>query len=274
MARAGRKDRGLLSKTDAAGTLRWYVRLYHEGKEQRFGAFKNKTEARAFYEQAKTDQRKGRFFPEQYRHGGKALASAVIASYLLTLPTSGKAAQTIRDEQRYGKWWSARLEGKALHAVPSALIDQAMTNLNTAKKTPQTVRYYAKFLRHVFRWAIGRGLIEKTPFSTVKLPTMRVGRTRFLSTEGEARLCAAIGEPYAAWVQLAILTGLRRSEQFSLRWADIDLERGLMTLPQTKSGPVFRMRSRGISRKFQAPVPSGGIRTMRQRVARPAESVK
>ncbi len=33
-------------------------------------------------------------------------------------------------------------------------------------------------------------------------------------------------------------TGLRRSEQFTLRWADIDLDRGLITLPQTKSGHV------------------------------------
>jgi hypothetical protein len=63
MARAGRKDRGLLSKTDAAGKLKWYARLYHEGKEQRFGPFKDKTEARNFYNKAKHDQLQGRFFP-------------------------------------------------------------------------------------------------------------------------------------------------------------------------------------------------------------------
>ena len=53
------------------------------------------------------------------------------------------------------------------------------------------------------------------------------------------RSCAqAIGQPYDAWIRLAILTGLRKSEQFGLRWADIDLERGLITLPNTKSGAV------------------------------------
>lgn len=31
---------------------------------------------------------------------------------------------------------------------------------------------------------------------------------------------------------------MRKSEQFGLRWADIDLERGLITLPHTKSGTV------------------------------------
>ena len=50
MARAGRKDRGLLSKPDSTGKPAWFVRLYHEGRERRFGSFPNKTKAREFYE--------------------------------------------------------------------------------------------------------------------------------------------------------------------------------------------------------------------------------
>jgi hypothetical protein len=50
MARAGRRDRGLLAKKDSAGKPVWYVRLYHEGKERRFGSFSTKTAARDFYE--------------------------------------------------------------------------------------------------------------------------------------------------------------------------------------------------------------------------------
>ncbi len=238
MARAGRKDRGLLSKPDSAGKAMWYVRLYADGKERRFGAFKNKTEARDFYEKAKQEQKQGRFFPERYQHGGKEAAAAVIARYLTTLPTSSKTPSTIAVEKYYGQWWTDRLTGKALHAVTPALLDQAMADLAAARKTPQTILHYLKFLRHVFRWAIGRGVIEKSPFCSVKLPTVRAGKTRFLSIEEEARLCQAVGQPYDAWIRLAILTGLRKSEQFGLRWADIDLERGLITLHATKSGCV------------------------------------
>jgi len=238
MARAGRKDRGLLTKNDSTGKLRCYVRLYADGKERRFGAFKNKTEAREFYEKAKHEQKQGRFFPERYQHGGKEAAAAVIARYLLTLPTSGKKPTTIAEEKYYGRWWTDRLTGKALDAVTPAILEQAMADLAAKHYTPQTIVHYLKFLRHVIRWAIGRGLIEKSPFTSVKLPTVRAGRTRFLSIEEEARLCKAIGQPYDAWIRLAILTGLRKSEQFGLRWADIDLERGLITLPDTKSGAV------------------------------------
>jgi hypothetical protein len=77
MARTGRKDLGLLSRPDSRGKATWYVRLYDEGKELRFGAFKNKIEARDLYEKAKQEQKQGRFFPERYQHGGNALASAV-----------------------------------------------------------------------------------------------------------------------------------------------------------------------------------------------------
>jgi site-specific recombinase XerD len=238
MARAGRKDRGLLAKKDSLGKLMWYVRLYHEGKERRFGSFKNKTEARDFYEKAKQEQKQGRFFPERYQHGGKELASAVIEHYLATLPTSGKKPTTIADEKFYGLWWTNRLTGKPLHGVSPALLEQAMVDLSVQGYTPQTIVHYLKFLRHVFRWAMGRGLAEKTPFVSVKLPTVRAGKTRFLSIEEEAALCQAIGQPYDTWIRLAILTGLRKSEQFSLRWADINLERGLITLSHTKSGGV------------------------------------
>ena len=37
---------------------------------------------------------------------------------------------------------------------------------------------------------------------------------------------------------MAILTGLRKTELFSLRWANVDFEQGFLTLPKTKAGKV------------------------------------
>jgi len=39
MARKDRKDRGLYSTTNAAGTTVWKVRVQHEGRERHFGPF-------------------------------------------------------------------------------------------------------------------------------------------------------------------------------------------------------------------------------------------
>ncbi|MBS0150697.1 MAG: transposase [Nitrospira sp.] len=54
----------------------------------------------------------------------------------------------------------------------------------------------------------------------------------------KAQLCKAIGPTYAPWVRLAILTGMQKSEQFRLRWTDVDMEHGFLTLGETKSGTV------------------------------------
>ena len=132
MARKGRQDRGLLSKKDATGKLVWYVRLYHEGRERRFGSFKTKTEARDFYEKAKQEQKQGRFFPERYQHGGYALVQDVIDAYMLT-------ATTKRDHEgnRYfAQWWGNRLQGKRLNAITAAALEQARQELLTKGLTP------------------------------------------------------------------------------------------------------------------------------------------
>src|SRR5690349_422618 len=99
MARAGRKDRGLLSKTNCVGKEVWYVRLWHQGKERRFGSFKTKTDARAFYDKAKQEQRMGRFFPEQYHRGGSELVSDAIAGYMRTITV--KKPSTVRAERYF-----------------------------------------------------------------------------------------------------------------------------------------------------------------------------
>ena len=47
-----------------------------------------------------------------------------------------------------------------------------------------------------------------------------------------------LGPTYAPWARLALLTGMRQAEQFGMTWQDVDLDRGVVTLPQTKAGVV------------------------------------
>ena len=92
MARKGRVDRGLLPKQDTSGKRVWYVRLWHERKERRFGSFKTKSEARDFYEKAKQEQKAGQFFPERYQRSAAEPIQALFDDYMAT--TFGKRAIT------------------------------------------------------------------------------------------------------------------------------------------------------------------------------------
>jgi integrase len=71
-------------------------------------------------------------------------------------------------------------------------------------------------------------------------------RERFLTSAGMARLGDALAEaerdgselPSAILaIRLLALTGMRRGEVLGLRWEYVDLERGLLSLPDSKTGP-------------------------------------
>ncbi len=231
MARKGRLDRGLMRKKDVNGKLVWYVRLYHNGKERQFGAFPNKTKAREFYEKAKLQQKEGRFFPERYHHRGSLLAEACIDQHV--------SVSTVKDHQAevyYGTWWKHRLKGKRLSGITPADIECAQRDLLAKGLAPQTILHYLKFLRHVLHKAVRDGNLERTPFAGVVLPKVSKGKTRFLTPHEETTVLEQLGPVYGPWARLAVLTGIRLGEQMRMQWNDVDLEHGLLTLPQTKAG--------------------------------------
>ena len=233
MARKGRLDRGLRPKKDIHGKMVWYVRLHHHGKEQQFGSFPNKTKAREFYEKAKLEQKEGRFFPERYHHKGSLLVEACIDEHV--------SHSTVKDHQTeiyYGRWWKKRLKGKRLNSITPTDLEGAQRDLLAQGLAPQTVLHYLKFLRHMLNKMVRDGKLERNPFTSVVLPKVSKGRLRYLSLEEEQRLLEGIGPTYVPWVRLAIQTGLRLGEQIRMQWNDVDLEQGLVTLPQTKAGEV------------------------------------
>lgn len=248
MARAGRKDRGLLSKSESSGRAIWYVRLYHEGRERRFGSFSNKTKAREFYEKAKLEQKEGRFFPERYQHGGYERVEIVIDRYLLTI--TAKKSKTQVDEKHFGKWWKQffhglRLNGVTMHALEEARQTLLKTVVAEGKgggpnkfMTPQRVNRYMAWLRHVLNSVVREGKLASNPVLKLKMYKEPKGKTRFLSMEEEKVLLDKLGPIYGSWARLAILIGLRQGEQFNMQWKDVDLERGIITLPNTKAGGV------------------------------------
>ena len=101
-------------------------------------------------------------------------------------------------------------------------------------------------LSKLFAWAERRGYRPGLPNPCRGLERYReVGRERFLSAEELARLGDALRameaegtiDPYAAAaIRLLILTGARRGEILSLRWAWVDPDAGTARLPDSKTG--------------------------------------
>ena len=233
MARKGHQDRGLMSKVDATGKLLWYVRLMHDGKDRRFGSFPTKTKAREFYQKAKTEQHEGRFFPERYQHGGYELVQAAIDRYLANM----EGGKTYSDHVYFAKWWGKQFVGKRLNAITVTRMEGIRKELMKGRSNGR-VNKYVDWLRACLNVAIKHDKLTVNPVAKLTSLPEPETKTRLLTPEEESELLKAAGPTMASWVRFGILTGLRQTEQFTLEWANVDLELGIITLPETKAGGV------------------------------------
>ncbi|MGF1641267.1 MAG: tyrosine-type recombinase/integrase [Rhodospirillales bacterium] len=99
-------------------------------------------------------------------------------------------------------------------------------------------------LAAMLNFAVDRGLIATNVARGVRRPPQRL-RERFLSEAEVARLAATIAEmeaagdvngTVAAAIRLLMLTGARKGEVLALRWSEVDFERGVLRLPDSKTG--------------------------------------
>ena len=79
-------------------------------------------------------------------------------------------------------------------------------------------------LHRLFRWCVGRGIIEANPMADLPKPGQATKRERVLSDDELKAVwngAVQMGWPFGPVVQLLILTGARRSEIGGLRWSEI-----------------------------------------------------
>ena len=96
-------------------------------------------------------------------------------------------------------------------------------------------------LHRLFRWSVGRGIIEASPMAYLPKPGAEVKRKRVLS-DGELGLvwdaAQQIGWPMGSAIQLLILTCARREEIGALQWREVNRARNEIHLEgeRTKNG--------------------------------------
>jgi integrase len=93
----------------------------------------------------------------------------------------------------------------------------------------------------IFRVGIDNERIDRNPAAQIRRKTENNGRVRFLSDKEEMDLRRVILKRCPAQIptlDIALNSGTRASEQFSLKWSQVDLDRRILTLPKTKNGSV------------------------------------
>jgi integrase len=127
-----------------------------------------------------------------------------------------------------------------------------------------TVRYHGLILRMILKWAAEMGKTTYNPATGVKLPAPERHDLRVLDEE-QTRLFLATAKRYSAHYRLylmATLTGMRQGELLGLRWQDVDLTRGTVTVQQTLYRMANAKKFGGDGVMFRAPKTAHSRRTL------------
>jgi integrase len=106
---------------------------------------------------------------------------------------------------------------------------------------PGTRRVHFNYVKSAYRLAVDRGKLAKMPFGSVEIPKVPEYVPGVISTEELHRM--GLAAKLKSWRHLALwalltYTGLRRNEIRLLRWEDIDLDGGELTVRHGKGGKV------------------------------------
>lgn len=267
------EDRGLFQRDGA-----WWIQYFDaEGKRHREKVGPRKSEARARYMQRKDEVRRAKFDPEAVAAGRPARREVLLLDTLIAL-YGPKVKVRDADRARFSEFWQARLGQVPAEDVKPGQIEDSRTLLLTEGRTrfspekvsaygrkvperksrrsrsaglaPATCNRYVSFLRRVYSLAVRDDLVPSNP--CLKVPELEEDneRKRHLLPGEEDRLLAAFHERFtpAEWrlVELAILTGMRRGEQFGLRREKVFVDLGYCEAPKSRKGRsrIVRLNAR------------------------------
>ena len=124
------------------------------------------------------------------------------------------------------------------------------------KKAPATIGQLHAVLHSAFDQALQWNMIARNPVSAVKAPKVEQREMRVLSLPEIHRFLSAVeGDPLEALYVLAVTTGARQGELLALRWQDVDLDAGTLTIAAT----LTRMDGEW---KRMPPKTKGSVRTL------------
>jgi integrase len=153
-----------------------------------------------------------------------------------------KSDFTQRGEKSKAKRLKAELGKYSLAAITPDLVAEYRDKRLEEGKKPNTVRLELALLGHLFTVAIQEWRIGLTynPVANIRKPSPGEGRDRRLTAAEETKLLEAVSNysnPMLGWiVRLALATGMRSTEIVSLRRSQVDLQRRIVRLTNTKNG--------------------------------------
>jgi integrase len=226
---------------------RWQARVRRKGHPEQSHSFHKRSDAEQWARQVENEMDRGVFTPRS--EAEKTTLADLIKRYRREVVPHHKGSEI--DEVRLGKLVETKLASYSVVAItPTRIAQYRDTRLEHV--TSGTVLRELQLLSALFNHARKEwGIAVDNPVSGIRKPTANRSRSRRLEPEEEVRLLNAL-EPAPrddkgrykggrnTWikplVQFALETAMRRGELLSLRWKNVNLQRRIAHLPDTKNG--------------------------------------
>ncbi len=235
------KHPGVYEKIKGSGI--WWVRYINaQGKrtKAKVGTFSRAVD---FYEKRKAEIRLGTLLPAVSRRGVKF--SELVAD---AIKFSEKHHRASKDFKQRANLALEEFGDRVADSITTAELQTWLDDMAEEREwTGGTQNRFKSTLSTVFREGMRAGKTRENPARLIRRSKEPLGRVRFLSHDEEAELRKAIaatlpgrikdeGESSFAQLDIALHTGMRKSEQFTATWDQVDLERGFIYLSMTKNG--------------------------------------
>ncbi|STX50476.1 site specific recombinase [Legionella busanensis] len=225
------------------GKVSYRVKVRIKGFPSQQATFARKTDATRWAQQTEVDIRNRKHF--KTTEAKKRTLGEMLDRYIRdVIPHKPKNS---RNTILHLKWWQEELGQYSLADISPSIIaekrDKLLSGITTRNKlrSPSTVVRYMAALSHAFTMAVKEwGWLEDSPMRRVTKPKEPRGRVRFLSDDERNRLLAECRKSESQYlytaVVLALSTGARKMELMGLHWKDIDFNRQVIILHETKNG--------------------------------------
>ncbi len=211
---------------------KWYLDFTFKGRRiRKFGGY-TKEQAQVALAKERIDRRDialGLKRPE-----AEDVAFENFADEFLELYCKQNKRSWNRDEISLGHL-KKYFKGDALASIGAEKIE-GYKAARRAEVSDTTVNRELACLKTLLNKGVEWGKIEKNPAARVKKLKEPPARERILTSEEARRLIAAAAPELRPVLVTALGTGMRRGEILALRWTDVDLVRGFITLGTSKSG--------------------------------------
>ncbi len=141
-----------------------------------------------------------------------------------------------QDESRFINFIAPKFGKFEPENISAIEVQRFRTKLENKKK-PATVKNILELLRRIINYGVKSHLC-KAPEFTIQMPKVNNIKTEDLSPEELNRLLQVLDKDkniqVTNFMKMVLFTGMRRSELFKLKWADINFEKGLITLRDPK----------------------------------------